>query len=109
MEKFLIIGGKRLNGEVKIDCAKNSLLPLLACSIMVDGEVRLECVPKYSDVLAMCDIIVHLGGKTKWEGDDLIIDARNMQNVDVPNELASCVRSSIFMLGPILGKMKKRL
>ena len=50
MEGFFIVGGNRLNGEVSIDCAKNSLLPIIAASIMVEDEVELKAVPKYSDV-----------------------------------------------------------
>lgn len=104
MEQFFIIGENRLNGEVEVDLAKNSLLPLIACCIMVEGQVRLEKAVPYSDVLAMCKIIEHLGGKTWWEGGDLIVDCTSLSNNDVPNDLASCVRSSIFCLGPILSR-----
>lgn len=105
MEGFYIIGGNRLEGEVKIDSAKNALLPILASCILIDGEVRLEEVPKYSDVLAMCDIIRALGGKAEFDGDDLVINCNILDNNCICNELASVVRSSIFALGPILGRM----
>ncbi|MBQ8444651.1 MAG: UDP-N-acetylglucosamine 1-carboxyvinyltransferase, partial [Clostridia bacterium] len=105
MEQYFIVGGNRLNGEVKIDSAKNALLPLIACSILIEGQTRLESAVRYSDVLAMCKIIEHLGGKSWWEGDDLIIDNSTLCGDDVPNELASCVRASIFCLGPILSRM----
>ena len=111
MESFFVVGGKSLKGEVEIDSAKNSLLPILAGCILVKGEVCLENVPKYSDVMAMIKILEHLGGKVKFErgkfsNDNLIIDTRDIVYCDVPNELASCVRSSIFTLGPILGRKK---
>ncbi len=106
MEGFFIVGGNRLNGEVSIDCAKNSLLPIIAASIMVEDEVELKAVPKYSDVLVMCDIIKHLGGKAEFKGDDLYIDCRGIDKNCIPNELSSSVRSSIFTLGPILARMK---
>lgn len=105
MEQFFIIGGNKLNGEVNVDCAKNSLLPLIACSILVEGQVRLEDAAPYSDVIAMTKIIQHLGGKVWWDGRDLILDCQNLSCDDVPNELACCVRSSIFCLGPILARM----
>ncbi len=109
MESFYIVGRKRLEGEVEIDCAKNSLLPIIAGCIMVKGEVCLENVPKYSDVLAMKKIVEHLGGKVRFESgrftnDNLIIDCRDVVYSDVPNELACSVRSSIFTLGPILSR-----
>ena len=111
MESFYIVGGKRLEGEVVIDSAKNALLPILAGCILVEDEILLENVPKYSDVLYMCKIIEHLGGKTKFikgnfSNDDLYIDCRDIIYSDVPNELASKVRSSIFTLGSILGRKK---
>lgn len=109
MDSFYIVGGNRLEGEVVIDSAKNSLLPILAGCILVEGEVLLKNVPRYSDVLAMCKILEHLGGKTRFikgeAGEDLYIDCRDLSYNDVPNELACTVRSSIFTLGPILGRM----
>lgn len=105
MEQYFLVGGNTLAGEVTIDSAKNSILPLIACSILIKGQICIEKAVKYSDVLAMCKIIQHLGGKIKWEGDNLIIDNREIIADDVPNELASCVRASIFCLGPILARM----
>lgn len=111
MDSYFIVGGKELEGEVEVDSAKNALLPIIAGCILVDGEIKLENVPKYSDVLAMCKIIEHLGGKTKfingsYINQDLYLDCRNIVYSDVPNELACCVRSSIFTLGSILGRKK---
>ncbi len=105
-ECFLIIGGNHLNGEVEIDCAKNSLLPIIAATILVEGEVELRKVPLYSDVLVMCDIIRHLGGKAVFNGENLIIDCSGLDKNCLPNELSASVRSSIFTLGPILGRMR---
>ncbi len=111
MESFYIVGGSLLEGEVEIDTAKNSLLPILAGCILVDGEILLENVPKYSDVLYMCKTLEHLGGKTKFTdgkfaNQDLYIDCRDIIYSDVPNELACKVRSSIFTLGSILGRKR---
>ncbi len=105
MEGFFIVGGNRLNGEICIDSAKNSLLPIIASCIMISGEVELKCVPLYSDVLIMCEIIRHLGGRAEFRGDNLYIDCSFLDKNCLPNELASSVRSSIFTLGPILGRM----
>lgn len=111
MESFYIVGGNKLEGEVEIDPAKNSLLPILAGCILVDDEILLENVPKYSDVIAMCKILEHLGGKTKfvsgkYKNEDLLVDCKDIVYSDVPNELACSVRSSIFTLGSILGRKK---
>lgn len=105
MEQFFIVGGNPLFGEIEISGAKNSLLPIIACSILIDDEIVLEDAVKYNDVLSMCKIIDALGGATRWEGNDLYIDCRSINDVTVCNDLASCVRASIFTLGPILGRM----
>lgn len=105
MEEFFIVGGNKLEGQVKVDSAKNALLPIIACSILVEGQVRLEDAAFYSDVIAMTRIIEHLGGRATWEGCDLVLDCQNLSVDDVPNQLASCVRASIFCLGPILARM----
>lgn len=104
MEQFFIVGENKLEGQVEVDCAKNSILPIMACSILIEGQVRIEKAVKYSDVLAMCKILEHLGGKTWWEGQDLIIDNTCLNGNDVPECLADCVRASIFCLGPILAR-----
>lgn len=105
MEQLFIVGQNRLFGEVEIDSAKNSLLPIIACSILIDGDVRIENVPKYSDILAMAKIIESLGGKAYFEGKDLIINCKELNNNYICNDLSSSLRSSIFALGPILGRM----
>ena len=107
MDKFFINGQNRLLGEVKMDCAKNALLPILAGSIMVEGEVLLKNVPLYKDVLAMIEILKNLGAKISWQGKNLFIDSTNIHKCEISHELASPVRSSIFTLGPILARIGK--
>ena len=105
MDKFFINGGNRLEGEISISCAKNSLLPILAGTILVNGQVILKDVPKYRDVNAMCEILSSLGGVVVWQGDNLSIDCSNLDKNEISHELASPVRSSIFTLGPILARL----
>ncbi len=106
MEKFFINGGKKLFGKIKVDGAKNSLLPVLAATIMVDGEVRLKNVPKYTDVMNMCVILEYLGVLVRWQQDDLILDASKIEEHTIPTALAGALRSSIFALGPLLCRHK---
>lgn len=102
-----MVGGNALNGEIEIDSAKNALLPIIAGCILVEDEVCLKKVPKYSDVLAMCKIIENLGGTVQWQDDNLIINCKNLNNNEVPNELASPVRASIFTLGALVSRLRK--
>ena len=78
----------------------------MAACIMVDGQVVLKDIPRYSDVIAMQNIIKNLGGETYWDNDNLIIDCRKLNSSEVPNELAQKARASIFTLGPILAREK---
>ena len=107
MDNFFVVGGNSLNGEIEIDSAKNAILPILAACILVEDEVILQKIPKYSDVISMCKIIENLGGQVKWEGDNLVINCKDITKNEVPNELASSVRSSIFTLGPLVARMGK--
>ena len=106
MDKFFIVGGHSLSGEVEIDSAKNSLLPIMAACILVEGEVILKKVPKYNDVLAMCRILENLGAKIIWQDDNLIVNCSSLNLNEVPYELASPVRASIFTLGAIIARQK---
>lgn len=107
MEKFLIKGGRKLFGEVDIPCAKNAYLAILAGCMLSRGEIILHNVPMFVDVLKMLEILKSLGAKVDIKGDTVIIDTKNANNYEVPKELACEIRSSIFLLGAILSKLKK--
>lgn len=107
MGKFVINGGKKLNGSVKIESAKNSVLPILAGSILTDEKVVIKNCPKIKDVLVMIKIIESAGAKTSFLGNDLIIDAKDVNNYDMPSGFSRELRSSVFMLGSLLARLKK--
>lgn len=106
MDRFYINGGKALKGEVKVECAKNALLPILAASVMVDGITVLQDVPAYTDIYAMNDILEYMGAKVSFYGGLLSIDAQDLKRHDFTVEQAAKIRSSIFLLGPILARCK---
>lgn len=107
MEGFLVRGGERIWGEMRVDAAKNAVLPILAASILPDGQTLLKNCPEISDVKSMCGILETLGCKTKWTDEGLLIDARTLSSGEMPEHLSKKIRSSIFLLGPILGKLRK--
>lgn len=107
MDKILIKGGNKLSGDIEIGCAKNAYLPILAGSILCDGEVILHKCPSYADVINMIEILKHLGGKATLSGSNLILDMKTLSAFDIPRELSSLTRSSIFSLGSILGRFKR--
>lgn len=105
MDKFFVVGGNPLVGEVEIDSAKNSLLPIIACCVLVGEEVIIEKAVKYSDVLVLCDIVKNLGGVVSWQDDRLIINCKNLSSCSVDSSLTSKARASFFTLGGILGRL----
>lgn len=106
MDRFFIVGGNPLFGEVEIDSAKNSLLPIIACCVLIGDEVVLQKAVKYSDVLVMCDIIESLGGRTIWQDDNLIINCKDLSSNSIDRKLSCKARASFFTLGAMLGRLK---
>ncbi|RQD74134.1 MAG: UDP-N-acetylglucosamine 1-carboxyvinyltransferase [Candidatus Syntrophonatronum acetioxidans] len=107
MEKFVIEGGEKLSGKVRINGAKNSILPILAGSLLSSGKVKIEDVPHISDVKVMLGILECLGVKINWKGSSLELDAHSLSTSEIPEELMCEMRSSIFLMGPLLGKLGK--
>jgi len=105
MEKLKIRGGGQLVGRLRVQGAKNSVLPILAASILVQGESVLQNCPDLKDVDAAISILRHLGCKVKRQGKDVHIDSKAITRCDVPDDLMREMRSSVIFLGAILGRM----
>ena len=104
MSRLLIRGGNRLQGEVTIQGAKNSVLPILAATILTGGSVELRRCPRLRDVEASIRILQALGCKAGWRGDVLEVDTAGMSGCDVPDALMREMRSSVIFLGAILAR-----
>ncbi len=104
MTTLRIEGGHRLNGAVRVHGAKNSALPLLAATVLVDGACRIENCPALSDVAAAVAILTHLGCRVTREGDAVTVDATGVCRGDIPHGLMREMRSSIVFLGAIAAR-----
>lgn len=104
MKTITICGQKPLYGAVKAHCAKNSLLPILAVSILAESPVLLKDCPPLTDVSNMISILQYLGCQAEWQGNNIYIDPRGATRYAIPDNLARVLRSSIFMLGSIIGR-----
>lgn len=107
MEKFVIEGGYKLDGEVKISGSKNASLPIIAASIMGEGKTILHNVPNLKDVQTMIKILNYMGAKTKFENNTLEIDPSGIYQFTAPYEFVSTMRGSICLLGPLIAKYKR--
>ncbi len=104
MKSIHICGGKPLAGSVNIQGSKNSALPIIAATILNKGTSVLRNCPDIIDVLYMRRILESIGCMTKWEGKTLIINAAEVHAHEIPKEYAETMRSSIIMLGSLLGR-----
>ena len=105
MSHIVIQGGRRLEGTLTVQGAKNSVLPILAATILHPGRTTLRGCPRLSDVEASIRILRHLGCKAEWEGEELTVDASTLDRWDVPDHLMREMRSSVIFLGAILARM----
>lgn len=105
MQKLVIQGGRRLEGEITVQGAKNSALPILAAALLCEDESVLENCPKLSDVYAACRILTKLGCDCEMQGNTVTIDAQGMDSSEIPEQFMREMRSSIIFLGAILGRM----
>lgn len=105
MDKFIIEGNTRLEGEVAISGAKNAAIALLPAALLIDGVTTLENVPHISDVNNFCEILNKIGAKCKWiDKNTISIDARNLNCVQAPIDMTSKFRASYYLLGSLIGR-----
>ncbi len=107
MKEYIINGGQPLDGALEIKGAKNSILPLMAASILTDEITVLHNCPNISDVDSMINILEGLGSKIIRSGRDVIIDNSMTDKSEIPASLAKELRSSVFLLGSLLSRHKK--
>ena len=107
MSKFIIQGGKALEGEVKISGSKNAALPIIAATILNSGKTILYNVPEIQDVETMFEIIKEIGGKIAKKNKKVIIDTSKINRFEIPENLMRKMRSSVILAGALLGKYKK--
>ena len=104
MAKLIIEGGHALKGQITVQGAKNAALPILAAAMLVPEPVRIANCPRLTDVEHMAGLLKALGCRVAWEEDGLLIDAGCARSAQLPEELAGAIRSSVFLLGPLLGR-----
>lgn len=105
MDKYVILGGARLEGEVEISGAKNSAVALIAAAIMVKSVCVIDNVPLVSDIYVLVDIINKLGGKAFFTGKGILtIDCTELSCYEAPYEMVGKIRASSYLMGALLGR-----
>ena len=104
MDRFVVRPGGPLLGTVRVSGAKNSVLKLMAATVLAEGDFVLHNVPRIVDVEIMCDLLVSMGGDTRRDGSDLLIHCSSDLLPEAPYELVERMRASIVVLGPLLSR-----
>jgi UDP-N-acetylglucosamine 1-carboxyvinyltransferase len=104
LEKLVIEGGRPLTGAIQIHGAKNAALPILAACILASGTHTLHNVPNLLDIDTMLRILRALGCRAEQQGDTVSITTSTANSSHIPEELMGQMRSSIFLMGPLLAR-----
>ena len=109
MAEIIVNGGKRLTGEIAVQGAKNSVLPVLAGAVLCDGECVIHNCPNLSDVQSSIKILRNFGAKVSYQDNTVTVDCRSIEKYEIPESLMREMRSSVVFLGGILGRTKRAI
>ncbi|MBX4186654.1 MAG: UDP-N-acetylglucosamine 1-carboxyvinyltransferase [Candidatus Doudnabacteria bacterium] len=107
MSKFIINGGKKLSGEIRISGSKNAVLPLIAATLLTDEECVLTNVPEIKDVETMVEILQDLGVMANPSDHTLVIRAEKITKTALNPDLVKKLRGSVLIMGALLARMKQ--
>jgi UDP-N-acetylglucosamine 1-carboxyvinyltransferase len=104
LDKLIIQGGNRLNGEVTISGAKNAALPILCASLLAETPLYLSSIPVLKDVGSTIKLLEQMGVKAERNADKVTLDASVIHSFEAPYEMVKTMRASILVLGPLLAR-----
>ncbi len=107
MPKIIVKKSNPLKGSVRIDGAKNAVLPIIAATLLAKGKSVLREVPNLKDVHVISDLLRHLGAEVEYKGTTLTVDATNLTTYDAPYELVRKMRASFLVMGPLLARFNQ--
>ena len=107
MDKFIIEGGKRLEGRVRISGSKNAALPVLVSSLLADGWSTYRNIPDLADIRTIKRLLANHGAQMEGQGETLRINGGNISNCEAPYDLVRTMRASVLVLGPLVARTGK--
>ena len=107
MDYYKIEGGRKLSGEIKISGAKNAALPIIVASLLAEGKTTIRNVPDLRDIRTIIQVIECLGASAEFKSAEntLEIKVNSLKNAEVPYELVKTMRASVYVMGPLLGRL----
>lgn len=108
MDKYVIVGGRRLEGTVEAQGSKNACLPMLAAALLAEGVTTLRNVPRLADIETMAAVLRALGAVVEWVGPhEMAIDGSTVDNHVAPYDLVRRMRASLMVLGPLVARFRR--
>ncbi|HRH82233.1 MAG TPA: UDP-N-acetylglucosamine 1-carboxyvinyltransferase [Thiobacillaceae bacterium] len=104
MDRLVIAGGRRLEGEVAVSGAKNAALPILCAALLTREPLILSNVPRLNDICTMLRLLEQMGVKSERDGHRVSLDASDLNNPVAPYELVKTMRASVLVLGPLVAR-----
>ncbi|MGC2167362.1 MAG: UDP-N-acetylglucosamine 1-carboxyvinyltransferase [Gallionella sp.] len=102
MQKLAIVGGARLNGEVRVSGAKNAALPILCASMLSSDSLTLENVPELNDIATMRRLLEQMGVSIQVNGTHLTLTGAHINKLEAPYDMVKTMRAAILVLGPLV-------
>lgn len=104
---YIIDGGKKLDGIVKVSGSKNAALPIISAAILNGGITKLYNIPNIHDTRITLEILKYLGCKVNKNNDKIEINSKNITKKDIPEKLMREMRSTVIIAGALLGRFKE--
>jgi UDP-N-acetylglucosamine 1-carboxyvinyltransferase len=104
MEKFKILGGTPLSGEIPVSGSKNSALPALAACLLTEEPVTLHRIPQVKDILTMESLLTHTGARVSYQDGTVCVDAHCLDHAEAPYDVVKTMRASSLVLGPLVAR-----
>jgi UDP-N-acetylglucosamine 1-carboxyvinyltransferase len=107
MDKFVVEGKTRLEGNVRASGSKNAALPIMVAALLVSGKTTLRRVPRLRDVDTLGRLLEMMGASLHRENGDLLVDTRDLVSIEAPYDLVKTMRASVYVLGPLLARARR--
>src|SRR4051794_2223841 len=104
MDKLKVIGGRPLQGEVRISGAKNAALPMMCAALLSAAPLRLSNVPRLMDTATMAKLLAQMGVEVGTDGARMVLQAKRISQATAPYEMVKTMRASVLVLGPLLAR-----
>jgi len=107
VDEIIINGGHGLKGEVTVSGAKNAALPIIAATLLVEGECTFHNVPDLNDIKSIQELLITMGADASLQDGTFTVDTSQLSHFEAPYEQVRKMRASILVLGPLLARMKR--